>query len=52
MPDGSCILLDAKAVLQSTIVVPDTYGELPDDILLRIVKIAQRLKASRVDFVA
>ena len=52
VPDGSCILLDAMAVLQSTVVVPDTYEELSDTIFLRIVKITQRLKASRVDFVA
>ena len=34
--DGS-VLLDAMAVLQSTVVVPDTHGELADNILARIL---------------
>ena len=51
VPDGGCILLDAMAVLQSTTVIPNTYGELSDAILSRIVATAKKLKASRVDFV-
>jgi hypothetical protein len=27
-PDASCVLIDAMAVLQSTVLVPETYGEL------------------------
>ncbi|CAB4027529.1 Hypothetical predicted protein, partial [Paramuricea clavata] len=49
--DGS-VLLDAMAVLQSTVVIPKTYGELADNILARILAIARKFKASRVDFVA
>jgi hypothetical protein len=40
------------AVLQSTVVIPETYGELADNILARIFAIARKFKASRVNFVA
>ena len=52
VPVGCAVLLDAMAVLQSTVVVPETFGELADSILSRIVAIAHKFKASRVDFVA
>lgn len=51
-PDGASVLLDAMAVLQSTVVVPETYGELADVILARILAIARKFNASRVDMVA
>ena len=51
-PDGGCVLLDAMAVLQSTVVLPETYGELADNILARILATARKFNASRVDMVA
>lgn len=49
--DGS-VLIDAMAIIQSTVVVPETYGELSDNILSKILAIARKFKAVRVDFVA
>ena len=40
------------AVLQSTVAIPETYGELADNILARILAIARKFKASRLNFVA
>ena len=40
------------AVLQPTVAIPDRYGELADNNLVRILSIARKFKASRVDFVA
>ena len=51
-PDGGCFLLDAMAVLQSTVVLPETYGELADSILARVLATARKFNASRVDMVA
>ena len=51
-PDGGCVLLDAMAVLQSTVVLPETYGELADSILARVLATARKFNASRVDMVA
>ena len=51
-PDGGCVLLDAMAVLQSTVVLPETYGELADSILARMFATARKFNASRVDMVA
>ena len=51
-PDGGCVLLDGMAVLQSTVVLPETYGELADSILARVVATARKFNASRVDLVA
>ena len=50
--DADSVPADAMAVLQSTVAVPETYGELADDILARILAIARKFKASRLDFVA
>ena len=49
--DGS-VLIDAMAIIQSTVVVPETYGELSDNIFSKILAIARKFKAVRVDFVA
>ena len=51
-PDGGCVLLDAMAVLKSTVVLPETYGELADSILARALATARKFNASRVDMVA
>ena len=51
-PDGGCVLLDAMAVLQSNVVLPETYGELADSILARVLATARKFNASRVDMVA
>ncbi|CAB4014755.1 Hypothetical predicted protein [Paramuricea clavata] len=50
--DACCVLIDAMAVLQSTVLVPETYGELADDILVRVLAVARKFKASRVEFVS
>ena len=50
--DGGCVLLDAMAVLESTVVLPETYGELADSILARILATARKFNASRVHMVA
>lgn len=47
--DGS-VLIDAMAIIQSTVVVPETYGEFSDNILSKILAIARKFKAVRVDF--
>ena len=52
VPANSTVLLEAVAVLQSTVAIPETYGELADNILARILAIARKFKASRLDFVA
>ena len=46
-PDASCVLIDAMAVLQSTILVPETYRELAEDILVRVLAVARKFKAPR-----
>ncbi|CAB3999752.1 Hypothetical predicted protein [Paramuricea clavata] len=51
-PDASCVLIDVMAVFQSTILVPETYGELAEDILVRVLAVGRKFKASRVDFVS
>ena len=51
-PEGGCVLLDAMAVLQSTVVLPETYGELTDRIVTRALATARKFNASRVDMVA
>ena len=51
VPDASCVIVDAMAVLQSTVLVAETYGELAQDILARLLAVARKFNASRVDFV-
>ena len=50
-PNASCALIDAMAVLQSTVLLPETYRELAQDILARVLAVARKFMASRVDFV-
>ena len=52
VPASGTVLYYAMAVLQSTVAIPETYGELADNILARILAIARKFKASRLDFVA
>ena len=52
VPANGTILLDAMAVTQSTVAVPETYGEFPDNILARILAIARMFRASRLDFIS
>lgn len=52
VPAATCVVIDAMAVLQSTVHVPETYGELAEDILARILAVARKFNASRVDFVS
>ena len=42
--DADSVPADAMAVLQSTVTVPETYGELGDEILARILAIARKFK--------
>ena len=40
------------AVLQSTVLVAETYGELAQDIFARLIAVARKFNTSRVDFVS
>ncbi len=52
VPPGCAVLLDAMAILQSIVTIPETFGELSDAILAKVVGLANKFEAFRVDFIS
>jgi len=46
------LLIDGMALIRSLKSIPDTFGELADDLLQITIKLAREFKCSRVDFVS
>ena len=52
LPDGSVLILDAMAVLQTVQNLPTTFGEFAESILDRITTMGKKIRACRIDFVS
>ena len=52
LPDGSVLILDAMAVLQTVQNLPTTFGEFAESILDRITTMGKKIRACRIDFLS
>ena len=51
VPENSAIIFDGMALIQGLKNVPPTFGELADTILVHMIQLAAKCKATRLDFV-
>ncbi len=51
VPPGCAVLLDAMAILQSLVTIPETFGELSRN-FAKVVGLANKFEAFRVDFIS
>lgn len=49
--DNGALLIDGMALIRSLKNIPDTFGELADDLLQLIIKMGRKFSCPRVDFV-
>ena len=51
VPENSTIIFDGMAVIQALTNIPPTFGELADTLLMYMIQVAKKMKATRLDFV-